>query len=90
MPRAEYKYECDGVIGPKGRDPCSHGNEDGPVDQEPHPSSASAVNAGMMQGYKRPHDADDVLPGHTTHMCCPQCYAEYLRWNDVFPIPMEI
>ena len=90
MPRAEYTYACDGVIGVHGRDTCTHGNEDGPCDQERHATAASAVNAGMAQGYKRPHDADDVLPANTGHMCCPQCFAEYLRWNDVFPIPMEI
>ena len=90
MPRVAYRYACDGVIGSKGSNPCPHGNEDGSGDATLHCTLASAVNDGLAQGYKRPHDADDVLPADTLHMCCPYCYAEYLRWNDVFPITLEV
>jgi len=90
MPRVAYKYACDGIIGSKFRSTCPYGNEEGPVDAALHCTLASAVNDGLSNGYKRPHDADDALPALTTHMCCPYCYAEYLRWNDVFPIPLEV
>lgn len=90
MPKVLYKYTCDGVIGSKGRSPCPHGNKDGPVDGGLHCTLALAVNDGLEQGYKRPHDAYNVLPADTTHMCCPDCFREYQRWNEVFPISLEI
>lgn len=88
MPRTAYLYQCDGVIGSNARSLCPHGNENGPTDQKLQPTLASAVNAGLIKGYKRPHHSDDLPPGETTHMCCPDCYREYQRWNDSFPVPL--
>jgi len=41
-------------------------------------------------GYRRPHDNPEVPDGETTHLCCPDCWREYQRWNTVLPIPKGI
>ena len=85
-----YTYVCDGVVGTNGRNKCQYGYENAPMDRGLHTTVASAVNAGLNRGYKRPYDADNIPLGDTTHMCCSNCFREYQRWNKAFPIPKPV
>jgi len=84
----QFRASCDGIKGPVGkRVKCPHGRDIPDHNIPACPTREMAIQKAISgNGYKRPHDKTEISIEDTTHLCCPDCWREYQRWNEVLPI----